>query len=69
MRRKYGPLMVLPVNNSASNFAGAALCPLKDLFQAYLQNAVSEMATSPQGQHRDSLRYVPLLAHGCCALV
>src|SRR5213593_2217117 len=25
MRRKYGPLIGLPVNNSASNFAGAAL--------------------------------------------
>jgi hypothetical protein len=36
MRLKYGPLLGFPVNNSASNFAGAALSLLKDLCQAYL---------------------------------
>ncbi len=44
MRRKYGPLIGLPVNNSASNFAGAAKTAAGDVQEAALLKHISPVA-------------------------
>jgi hypothetical protein len=68
MRCKYGPLLGFPVNNSASNFVGAALSLLKNLCQAYLAACCigNGHLTTGATPLQPSLRVPP--CPGCCAL-